>query len=164
MEAMENLLTRRSCRNYKPEQVSDELLDKVLEAGTFAASGMNRQSTYLVAVRDKETRDLLSKVNAEVMSRDGDPFYGAPCVIVVLAAPDPTYLEDGSLVMGNLMNAAHAVGLGSCWIHRAKEEFERRVVVCMMMNYFINDQYIDKVIDFIKANYLDKYYYNLTFI
>ena len=124
MEAMENLLTRRSCRNYRSEQVPDELLDKVLEAGTFAASGMNRQSTFLVAVRDKETRDLLSKINAEVMSRDGDPFYGAPCVVVVLAAPDPTYLEDGSLVMGNLMNAAHALGLGSCWIHRAKQTFE----------------------------------------
>ena len=121
---MENLLTRRSCRNYKSEQVPDELLDKVLEAGTFAASGMNRQSTFLVAVRDKETRDLLSGINAEVMGRDGDPFYGAPCVVVVLAAPDPTYLEDGSLVMGNLMNAAHALGLGSCWIHRAKQTFE----------------------------------------
>ena len=124
MEAMENLLTRRSCRNYKSEQVPDELLDKVLEAGTFAASGMNRQSTYLVAVRDKETHDLLSKINAGVMNSQNDPFYGAPCVIVVLAAPDPTYLEDGSLVIGNLMNAAHALGLGSCWIHRAKQTFE----------------------------------------
>jgi len=124
MEAMENLLTRRSCRNYKPKQVPDELLDKVLEAGTFAASGMNRQNTFLVAVREKETRDLLSKINAGVMEREGDPFYGAPCVIVVLAAPDMTYLEDGSLVMGNLMNAAHALGLGSCWIHRAKQTFE----------------------------------------
>ncbi len=124
MGAMENLLTRRRCTNYKSEQVSDELLDAVLEAGTFAASGMNRQSTYLVAVRDKETRDLLSKINAGVMNSQNDPFYGAPCVIVVLAAPDPTYLEDGSLVMGNLMNAAHALGLGSCWIHRAKQTFE----------------------------------------
>ena len=119
MDAMENLLNRRSCRKYTEKQVPDELLDKVLEAGTFAASGMNRQSTYLVAVRDKETRDLLSKINGEVI-----PFYGAPCVVVVLAAPDPTYLEDGSLVMGNLMNAAHALGLGSCWIHRAKQTFE----------------------------------------
>ena len=121
---MENLLTRRSCRYYTEKQVPDELLDKVLEAGTFAASGMNRQSTYLVAVRDTETRDLLSKINAGVMNSQSDPFYGAPCVIVVLAAPDPTYLEDGSLVIGNLMNAAHALGLGSCWIHRAKQTFE----------------------------------------
>lgn len=124
MEAMKNLLTRRSCRNYTEEQVPDDLLDAVLEAGTFAASGMNRQGTYLVAVRDKETRDLLSKINAGIMDSQNDPFYGAPCVIVVLAAPDPTYLEDGSLVIGNLMNAAHALGLGSCWIHRAKQTFE----------------------------------------
>ena len=121
---MENLLTRRSCRIYKAEQVPDELLDIVLEAGTFAASGMNRQSTFLVAVRDKAPRALLSKINGEVIGREGDPFYGAPCVVVVLAAPDPTYLEDGSLVMGNLMNAAHALGLGSFWIHRAKQTFE----------------------------------------
>ena len=121
---LENLLTRRSCRNYTEEQVPDELLDKVLEAGTFAASGMNRQSTYLVAVRDKETRDLLSKINSGVMDRDGDPFYGAPCVVVVLAEPGFTAVEDGSLVIGNLMNAAHALGLGSCWIHRAKQTFE----------------------------------------
>lgn len=124
MEAIENLLTRRSCRNYTEKQVPDDLLDKVLEAGTFAASGMNRQSTYLVAVRDKETRDLLSKLNAGIMNSRNDPFYGAPCVVVVLAAPDPTFVEDGSLVMGNLMNAAHALGLGSCWIHRAKQVFE----------------------------------------
>lgn len=124
MEAMENLLTRKSCRKYTGQQVPDELLDKVLETGTYAPSGMNRQSTYLVAVRDKETRDLLSKLNAGIMNSENDPFYGAPCVVVVLAAPDPTYLEDGSLVMGNLMNAAHALGLGSCWIHRAKQVFE----------------------------------------
>ena len=125
MEAMENLLTRRSCRNYKSEQVPDELLDKVLEAGTFAASGMNRQSTYLVAVRDKETRDLLSKINGEVIGREGDPFYGAPCVVVVLVEPERyTAVEDGSLVMGNLMQAAYDIGLGSCWIHRARQMFE----------------------------------------
>lgn len=123
-EILEALKTRRSCRSYKPEQVPDEILDKVLEAGIFAPSGMNRQSTFAVAVREKETRDLLSRMNAEVMGREGDPFYGAPCVVVVLASPDPTYLEDGSLLMGNLMNAAHAAGLGSCWIHRAKQTFE----------------------------------------
>ena len=120
----ENLKNRRSIRRYKTEQVSEELLDAVLEAGLYAASGMNTQNTVMVAVRDKETRDLLSKLNAEIWGTENDPFYGAPCVIVVLAAPDPTYLEDGSLVMGNLMNAAHALGLGSCWIHRAKQTFE----------------------------------------
>ncbi len=124
---IENILTRRSCRNYTEKQVPDELLDEILKAGTYAPSGMNRQGTYLVAVRDKETRDLLSKINGEVMGRDGDPFYGAPCVIVVLASPGMTYLEDGSLVIGNLLNAAHSLGFGSCWIHRAKETFEKPI-------------------------------------
>ncbi len=125
MEAMKNLLERRSIRRYTAEQVSDELLDKVLEAGLYAPSGMNRQNIVMVAVRDKETRDQLSKMNAAVMGSQGDPFYGAPCVIVVLG-DEENYLacENGSLVLGNLMNAAHAVGLGSCWIHRAKQMFE----------------------------------------
>lgn len=124
-EILNNLETRRSVRSYKPEQVSDELLDAVLRAGSYAASGMNNQKAIMVAVRDKETRDLLSKLNAAVMGSTNDPFYGAPCVIVVLSDPQRgTWVEDGSLVLGNLMNAAHAVGLGSCWIHRAKEVFD----------------------------------------
>lgn len=119
------LESRRSVRKYKPEQVSDELLDQVLHTGLYAPSGMNTQKTVMVAVRDKETRDLLSKLNAAVMGSNADPFYGAPCVIVVLANPDRyTWVEDGSLVMANLMEAAHAVGLGSCWIHRAREVFD----------------------------------------
>ena len=124
-EILKNLETRRSVRNYKPEQVSDEQLDAVLRAGSYAASGMNNQKAIMVAVRDKATRDLLSKLNAAVMGSDRDPFYGAPCVIVVLSDPErSTWVEDGSLVLGNLMNAAHAVGLGSCWIHRAREVFD----------------------------------------
>lgn len=124
-EAMNNLLTRRSVRKYTEQQVPDELLDQVLEAGLYAPTGMNRQNIVMVAVRDKETRDQLSRMNAAVMGRDADPFYGAPCVIVVLG-DEEHYLatENGSLVLGNLMNAAHAVGLGSCWIHRAKQMFE----------------------------------------
>ena len=121
----ENLKNRRSIRRYKPEQVSDELLDAVLEAGLYAASGMNSQKTVMVAVRDKETRDQLSRMNAAVMGSQNDPFYGAPCVIVVLADPERyTWVEDGSLVLGNLMQAAYDVGLGSCWIHRAKQMFD----------------------------------------
>ena len=125
MEAMKTLLERRSIRKYKETQVPDELLDQVLEAGLYAPTGMNRQNVVMVAVRDKETRDYMSRLNAAVMGRDGDPFYGAPCVIVVLY--DPSYFtgkEDASLVLGNLMEAAHAVGLGSCWIHRAYQVFE----------------------------------------
>ena len=124
-EVLNSLKTRRSIRAYKDTQVPDELLDQVLEAGLYAASGMNNQKVVMVAVRDKETRDYMSRLNAAVMGRDGDPFYGAPCVIVVLY--DPSYFtgkEDASLVQGNLMEAAHAVGLGSCWIHRAYQVFE----------------------------------------
>ena len=119
------LLNRRSIRKYKPDQVADAQLDAVLEAGLYAPSGMNTQNTVMVAVRDKETRDQLSRMNAAVMGVDSDPFYGAPCVIVVLGdAEGYPVVENGSLVLGNLMNAAHAVGLGSCWIHRARQNFE----------------------------------------
>ena len=121
----EDLLTRRSVRKYSDRQVEDEKLDKVLTAGLYAPTGMNNQLPVLVAVRDKETRDKLSRMNAAVMGASGDPFYGAPCVIVVLSDPERmTWVEDGSLVLGNLMNAAHSLGLGSCWIHRAKECFD----------------------------------------
>ena len=125
MEAMKNLLERRSIRKYKDTQVPDELLDQVLEAGLYAPTGMNRQNVVMVAVRDKETRDQLMRMNAAVMGSQNDPFYGAPCVIVVLGDAE-TYpvVENGSLVLGNLMNAAYALGLGSCWIHRAKQMFE----------------------------------------
>ena len=121
----EDLLTRRSVRKYTDRQVEDEKLDKVLTAGLYAPTGMNNQAPILVAVRDKETRDRLSRMNAAVMGASGDPFYGAPCVIVVLSDPERmTWVEDGSLVLGNLMNAAHNLGLGSCLIHRAKECFD----------------------------------------
>lgn len=121
----EDLLTRRSVRKYSDRPVEDEKLDKVLAAGLYAPTGMNNQLPVLVAVRDKATRDKLSRMNAAVMGASGDPFYGAPCVIVVLSDPERmTWVEDGSLVLGNLMNAAHSLGLGSCWIHRAKECFD----------------------------------------
>lgn len=121
----EDLLTRRSVRKYSDRPVEDEKLDKVLTAGLYAPTGMNNQAPVLVAVRDKATRDKLSRMNAAVMGASGDPFYGAPCVIVVLSDPERmTWVEDGSLVLGNLMNAAHSLGLGSCWIHRAKECFD----------------------------------------
>lgn len=124
MDAVQNLLTRRSVRKYKPDMVPQEKLEKILEAGTYAATGMGRQSPIILAVTDKTMRDKLSKMNAAIMGVDSDPFYGAPVVLVVLADKNvPTYIYDGSLVMGNLMNAAHAEGIASCWIHRAKEEF-----------------------------------------
>ena len=125
-ETIHSLKNRRSIRRYKADQVPDELLDQVLEASIYAASGMNTQGVRLVAVRDRETRDLLSKWNAAVMGSTSDPFYGAPCVVVVLADPDlyGGWVEDGALALGNMMNAAYSLGLGSCWIHRAKQVFD----------------------------------------
>lgn len=124
-EILKALKERRSCRSYKPDPIPQDVLDQILEAGTFAATGMGRQAPIMIAVTDKATRDKLSRMNAAVMGAGNDPFYGAPVVIIVLADKKvPTYLYDGSLVMGNLMNAAHALGIASCWIHRAKEEFE----------------------------------------
>lgn len=124
-EAMKTMLERKSTKAYTDRQVPDELLDAVLEAGIYAPSGMNNQQVVSVAVRDKATRDQLSRMNAEVLGAQRDPFYNAPCVIVVLSDPERrTWVEDGSLVMGNMMNAAQALGLGSCWVHRAKEMFD----------------------------------------
>lgn len=124
-EIIKNILERRSIRKYKDKEVTEELIDEVLKAGTYAPSGMNRQSPIIVAITNKEIRDKLSKINAKIMGVDTDPFYGAPVVIVVLADKNvPTHIYDGSLVMENMMLAANSLGLGSCWIHRAKEEFE----------------------------------------
>ena len=124
-DVLEKIKTRRSVRKYKSDMIPQETLNKVLEAGTYAATGMGAQSPIIIAVTNKEVRDKLSKLNASVMGTDTDPFYGAPVVLIVLADKSKgTYLYDGSLVMGNLMLAAHELGLGSCWIHRAKEEFE----------------------------------------
>ncbi len=124
-ETLKTLIERRSCRSYKSDPVPEEILDQILEAGTYAATGMGRQSPIMIAVTDKKVRDWLSEMNAAVMGASADPFYGAPVVVVVLAnRAVPTCLYDGSLVMGNLMNAAHSLGIASCWIHRAKEEFD----------------------------------------
>lgn len=124
-EALQCLLNRKSTKSYTQQQVSDKLLDQVLEAGLFAPTGRNNQNVICVAVRDKKTRDRLSLLNAEILGSNADPFYGAPCVIVVFAdSTGTTWVEDGSLVLGNMMNAAEALGLGSCWVHRARQMFE----------------------------------------
>ena len=126
MDAMENMLTRSSVKKYKSQQVPKELLDKIIEAGLAAPSGLNKQAAIILVVTDKQVRDELSKLNA---GKDpffrADPFYNAPCVLIVLADKSvPTSIYDGSLVMENMLLAAHALGLGACWIHRAKETFE----------------------------------------
>jgi len=126
-EVLNKMQTRRSIRKFKSDMVPREVLEKIIDAGTYAASGMNKQAGIIVAVTNKEVRDKLSKANARVMGNEAtDPFYGAPVVLVVLASKEAgTYVYDGSLVMGNLMLAAHELGIGSCWIHRAKEVFEQ---------------------------------------
>lgn len=124
-DLLQKMRQRRSIRAFKSDMVPRELIDQVIAAGTYAATGKNHQSPIIIAVTNKEIRDKFSKLNARLMGSDIDPFYGAPVVLIVLAEKDwPTHVYDGSLVMGNLMLAAHEVGLGSCWIHRAKEEFE----------------------------------------
>ncbi len=126
MDTMTNLLSRRSVKKYKSDPVPKELIEQIVQAGICAASGLNKQAPIVLAVTDRQVRDELSKLNA---GKDpffrADPFYNAPCVLVVLADKSvPTYVYDGSLVMGNLMHAANDLGLGACWIHRAKETFE----------------------------------------
>jgi Nitroreductase len=134
--------TRRSIRKYKPDAVSGHLIDQILEAGTYAPTGMNAQSPVIVAVTNKEVRDRLSKMNADIMGTLSDPFYGAPVVIVVLANKNrPSCIYDGSLVMENLMLAAHALGLGSCWIHRAKEVFESEEGKALLRSWGIEGDY-----------------------
>lgn len=124
-ETLEVLKTRRSCRKYKTEQITETELNEILEAGTYAPTGTGAQCPIIVAVQDKATRDYLSKLNANVTGGNSDPFYGAPTVLVVLADSNRrTYLEDGNMVIANLLNAAHAVGIDSCYIYRAKEVFE----------------------------------------
>ena len=141
-ETLEVLKKRRSCRAYKPELIEEEKLCAILEAGTYAASGMGKQSPIILAVTDRATRDQLSKLNAAVMGSSADPFYGAPEVVVVLANKSvPTYLYDGSLVMGNMMNAAADLGVASCWIHRAKEEFESEEGKAILQKLGIEGEY-----------------------
>ncbi len=125
MEALETLYTRRSIKGFTDQMPSQTDIDKITKAGTTAPTGMGMQSPLIIVVKNKALRDELSKMNAEILGTTADPFYNAPVIIVVLADKSrSTYLNDGSLVMGNMLNAAHAVGLGACWIHRAKQVFE----------------------------------------
>ena len=121
-----NIITsRRSVKNFKPNMVDGKLIEKVITAGTFAPSGKNLQSPIIIAITNKEVRDELSKICAQLRSINLDPFYGAPVILVVLANKSvPTYLYDGSCVMENMLLEAHSLGLGACWIHHAKQVFE----------------------------------------
>lgn len=126
-DVLERIKSRRSIRKYRPDPVPQELLDQIIEAGLYAASGRGQQNTLIIQVTDRALRDEIARINCEIGGwQEGyDPFYGAPAMLIVLAKRDwANRVYDGSLVMGNLMLAAHELGVGSCWIHRAREEFE----------------------------------------
>ncbi len=139
-ETIKNLTSRKSCKSYLDKHVDKKLLNQVIEAGLNAPSGMNMQSPLFVVVSNDKMVSKLSKLNASIMNMPGDPFYGAKDVIIVLAKKERTYLYDGSLAMGNLLNAAFSLGLGACWIHRAKEVFEKEEGKALLKEWGINDE------------------------
>lgn len=142
-KTIEDIMTRRSVRKYKPEQITRDELDIVLNAGVAAPTAKNLQSPIIVAVQNREEIAHLSKLNAAVMNVDADPFYGAPTVLIILAdAHNPNAVPDGALVMGNLLNAAHAIGLGSCWINRAREVFASDEGRALLKKWGIEGDYI----------------------
>ena len=127
-QTIHDIISRRSIRKFRPDPVPEEMLNQVIEAGLYAASGKNHQSAVILAITDSAMIRQLSETNRQIWGKpEGvDPFFGAPAVLVVLDKADwSNRVYDGSLVMGNLMLAAHSLGLGSCWVHRAKEEFEQ---------------------------------------
>ena len=141
-ELLQTIKTRKSTKSFLDKEVPLELIEQIVEAGTYAPTGRNLQSPIIVAITNKEVRDQLSKMNASIMNAKTDPFYGAPVVLVVLANKDVnTYIYDGSCVMENLMLAAHSLGLGSCWIHRAKEEFESEEGKSLLKEWGIEGNY-----------------------
>jgi len=142
-ETLRTLRERRSVRSYLPDPIPEDVLDAILEAGTYAATGMGQQSPVMVVVRDKETVDYMERLNAAVMGRpDSHPFYGAHTVVVVLAdGNNYNWLRDGSLVMGNLMNAAHALGVGSCWINRCQEVFNGPEGKALLKKWGLGEHY-----------------------
>ena len=141
-DIIQNMMSRRSISKYKPEQIKVEELELILQAGAYAPSGKGAQPVHLVVIQDKAAIAQLSKMNADIMGTTSDPFYGAPTVIVVLAdKARPTFCEDGSLVLGNLMNAAHSVGVDSCWIHRARQEFDSDEGKALLKKWGIEGDY-----------------------
>ena len=142
-ETLQTICSRKSVKKYKPDMVEKALIEKIVEAGTHAPTGLNKQSPIILAVTNRQVRDELSRLNAG----DGpfgrsDPFYGAPVVLVVLAKKDvSTHVYDGSLVMANMLLAAHSLGLGACWIHRAKETFERPEGKALLQKLGIEGEY-----------------------
>lgn len=142
-ETLQTLLGRRSIRDYKKEQIKDEELSAVLEAGKYAPSGGNRQSPIFIVVQDKDTLNKISAMNAAIMDKDTDPYYGAPTIILVLADKNMTTpIEDASLALGNIFNAAESLGLGCVWVHRVKQMFESEEGKELLKKWGIDGDYI----------------------
>lgn len=141
-ETLQDLKTRRSCREYLDKQIDPKDLDAILEAGTCAPNGMGKQAAVMVAIQNKETIAKLSKWNAAVMGVQVDPFYGAPTIVVVLADKRVhSHVEDGALVMGNLLNAAHALGVDSCYVYRARQMFETEEGKALLKEWGLGEDY-----------------------
>ena len=142
-ETLSTLMTRRSIRKFKPDQIQDAELNAILEAGKYAPTGGGRQGNLFVVVQDETLRKKLAQLNAAVLGKDFDPYYGAPTIILVFADKTKTTpVEDGSLALGNLFNAARSLGLGSCWIHRAREMFESEAGKALLRRWGVEDRYV----------------------
>ncbi len=143
-QILDSLKTRRSVRSFSSKEIEQEKLDAIMEAASYAPTGMGSQSPVIVLVKTKELVEKISKMNAKVMGRDTDPFYGAPAVAIVFGnkAASPTWFEDACLVSGNLLNAAHAVGVDSCFIYRAKEVFASEEGLALLKEWGLNENYV----------------------
>jgi nitroreductase len=142
-ETMTTLLNRRCIRKYKTEQISDEELNAVLEAGKYAPSGANQQSALFIVVQDPETMKVISKMNQAIVEEDSDPYYGAPTVILALAdTTKVTPVEDATLALGNMLNAAYSLGLASCWVHRTRQMFESEEGKALLRKWGVEGDFI----------------------
>lgn len=142
-ETIQTILSRRSVKKYLPKQITDEELEQVVTAGAYAANGRGLQAGKIVVVQAPETREQLRAMNAAVWGKpEIDPFYGAPTVCVVLADSQvSTWVEDGSLVLGNMLLAASSLGLGACWIHRARQEFDSPEGKALLQKWGVPETY-----------------------
>ncbi len=140
---LEVIKARRACRSFSCREVEDNKIKEIVEAGLLAPSGMNRQTPVIIVIKDKKTRDELMKLNAQILNRDMDTFYGAPVIMLVAAHKDGLSIYDGAATIENMLLEATNQGLASCWIHRAKEELEleagRRILSFTGLNF---DDYV----------------------
>lgn len=143
-QVLDAIISRRSCKNFKPDPVPHDIVEQVVQAGLYAPSGGNRQPVKILAVTNKEIRDQLSRLNFKYDSAGRiDPFYGAPVVLAVVVEKSiPTALNDGSLALGNMLLAAHSLGIGSCWIHRAREVFEDEEAKALLRSLGLEGDYL----------------------